>query len=71
MMRAAILIGRADGEHQPLGAGVREEAHLIGDWRPARCAIGAKLRLMQLDQVLGLASNKGCRKAIPPSRARD
>ena len=48
--------GVADSEHQPIGAGVQDEAHLIGDWRATRCAIGGKLRFVQLDQVLGLTA---------------
>ena len=48
--------GVADSEHQPIGAGVQDEAHLIGDRRAARRAIGGELRLVQLDQVLGLTA---------------
>jgi hypothetical protein len=47
-------------DHEPIafwiGASVQDEAHLIGDWRPARRAIGRKLRFVQLDQVLGLTA---------------
>ena len=42
--------GVADRKYQPIGAGVQDKAHLIGDWRATRCAIGGKLRFVQLDQ---------------------
>jgi len=55
--------GVADSEHQPIGASVQDEAHLIGDWRPARRAIRGKLRFVQLDQVLDIPFT------IPPASA--
>ena len=48
--------GVADGEHQPISGGVQHEADLIGDGGTAGRAIGSELRLVQLDQVLGLAA---------------
>ena len=39
---------------QPVGAGVQEEPHLVGERRAATGAIGRKLGLVLLDQVLGL-----------------
>ena len=59
--------GVADSEHQPIGAGVQDEAHLIGDRRPARRAIGGKLRLVQLDQVLGLTA-RAIKAVVKPFR---
>ena len=41
---------------QPVGAGVQEEPHLVGERRAAAGAIGRELALVQLDQVLGLAA---------------
>jgi hypothetical protein len=35
---------------------VKHEADLIGNGRTARCAIGRELRLVELDQVLGLSA---------------
>src|SRR6476619_8590779 len=48
--------GVAHGQHQPIGGGVENESDLIGERRTATGAIGGKLRLMQLDQVFGLAA---------------
>ena len=59
--------GVADSEHQPIGASVQDEAHLIGDWRPARRAMGGKLRLVQLDQVLGLTA-RAIKAVVKPLR---
>src|SRR6476646_4514494 len=41
---------------QPIGGGVENESDLIGERRTATGAIGGKLRLMQLDQIFGLAA---------------
>ena len=46
----------AHGQHQPISGGVENEANLIGERRTATGAIGGELRLMQLDQILGLAA---------------
>ncbi len=35
---------------------MQHEAHLVGDGGTAGCAIGSELRLVELDQVLGLAT---------------
>jgi hypothetical protein len=48
--------GVTHGQHQPLSGGVENEANLIGERRTAAGAIGGELRLMQLDQILGLAA---------------
>src|SRR6202166_1418306 len=48
--------GVAHGQHQPISGGVENEADLIGERRTAAGAIGGELRLMQLDQILGLAA---------------
>src|SRR5450631_2506522 len=48
--------GVAHGKHQPISGGVENEADLIGKRRTAARAIGGELRLMQLDQILGLAA---------------
>ena len=47
--------GVAHGQHQPISGGVENEADLIGECRTATGAVGGELRLMQLDQILGLA----------------
>ena len=47
--------GASDGEHEPIGGGVQDEPHLIGERAAAAGAIGRKLRLVQFDEVLGLA----------------
>ena len=44
------------GEHQPVRGGVQDQPHLVGERAAAAGAIGGKLRLVQFDQVLGLAS---------------
>src|SRR4030081_2535983 len=44
------------GEHQPVRGGVQDEPHLVGERAAAAGAIGGKLRLVQFDEVLGLAS---------------
>jgi hypothetical protein len=48
--------GVTHGQHQPISGGVENEADLIGERRTAAGAIGGELRLMQLDQILGLAA---------------
>jgi hypothetical protein len=48
--------GVAHGKHQPKSAGVENETDLIGARRTAARAIGGELCLMQIDQVLGLAT---------------
>ena len=48
--------GVAHGQHQPIGGGMEHEADLVGERRTATGAIGGELRLMQLDQILGLAA---------------
>jgi hypothetical protein len=42
--------------HQPISGGVENEADLIGERRTATGAVGGELRLMLLDQILGLAA---------------
>ena len=46
----------ADGPHQPIGGGVEEQPHLVGIGRATRGAVALQLGLVQLDQVLGLAT---------------
>src|SRR5262249_50073498 len=46
----------AQREHEPIGSGVQDEAHLIGERRAAAGAVGGELTLVHLDQVLGLAA---------------
>ena len=48
--------GVAHGEHQPIGGGVQDEPHLVGERAAAAGAVGGELGLVQLDQVLGLAA---------------
>ena len=48
--------GIAHGERQPGGGGVQHEPRLIGQRRAARGPVRGELRLVQLDQVLGLAA---------------
>ena len=48
--------GITEGEHEPIGGGVQDEPHLIGERAAAAGAIGSELRLVQFDQVLGLAA---------------
>ena len=48
--------GVTDSQHQPVGGGVQHEAHLVGECRSTTGAVGGKLALVQLDQVLGLAA---------------
>jgi hypothetical protein len=40
-------------QHQPVDGGMQHETHLIGECRAATGAVGGKLTLVQLDQVLG------------------
>ncbi len=46
----------ADREHQPISGGVQDGADLIGERRAARCAVGAELGLVQLDEDLRLSA---------------
>ena len=46
----------AQAPHQPVGCGVEEEPHLVGVGGAARGAVALQLGLVELDQVLGLAT---------------
>ena len=46
----------AQGPHQPVGAEMEEQAHLIGAGARAGGAIGGEMALPRLDMVLGLAA---------------
>ncbi|MEY9387592.1 hypothetical protein ABIF93_005849 [Bradyrhizobium japonicum] len=48
--------GVAHGQHQPISGRMEHETDLVGERRTAAGAIGGELRLMQLDQILGLAA---------------
>ena len=48
--------GVAHGQHQPISGRMEHETDLVGERRTAAGAIGCELRLMQLDQILGLAA---------------
>ena len=48
--------GVTQGEHQPVGAGVQDQPELIGEGAATGGAVRGELPLVQLDQVLGLAS---------------
>jgi hypothetical protein len=52
--RVRLGDGVAHGQHEPVSRGMQHEAHLIGECGAATGAIGSKLALVQLDQVLGL-----------------
>src|SRR6478609_4076430 len=56
--------------HQPIGSGVEQD--LVGECRTATRAVGGELRLVQFDEVLGLAAGAiyTSRRSIPPSRER-
>src|ERR1700738_1330010 len=45
-----------DSEHEPVGGSVQDQPHLVGERAAAAGAVGGELRLVQFDQVLGLAS---------------
>ena len=47
----------SDGEHQPVGRGVSDQAHLVGERTAAAGAVGSELRLVQFNEVLGLAAS--------------
>src|SRR5437588_3087239 len=53
---ARLWDGVTNGEDEPIGGGVEDEANLVGERRAATGAVGGKLGLVQLDQVLGLAA---------------
>ena len=53
---SARASGVAQGEHQPIGAGVQDQPELIGEGALAGGPVRGELPLVQLDQVLGLAS---------------
>ena len=48
--------GVAQGEHQPVGAGVQDQPELIGERALAGGSVRGELTLVHLDQVLGLAT---------------
>ena len=48
--------GVAQGEDQPVGSGVQDQPHLVGERAAAAGAVGSELRLVQFDQVFGLAA---------------
>src|SRR6266404_5550920 len=43
-------------EHQPVGGGVQDQPHLVGERAAAAGAVGGELSFVQFDQVLGLAA---------------
>jgi hypothetical protein len=45
-----------DGEHQPIGSGVQDQPHLVGERAAATGAVGGELSLVQFDEVFGLTS---------------
>src|ERR1700755_2563177 len=45
---------RPQVEQPPVGTGVQDQSHLVGERRSATGAIGRQLRLVLLDEVLGL-----------------
>ncbi len=46
----------AQGQHQPVGGSVQDQAELIGARIPAGRAIGGELRLVELDEILRFAA---------------
>ena len=46
----------ADGEHQPIGGGMEDEADLVSERRAAAGAVGGELALVHLDQIFRLAA---------------
>jgi len=55
----------AQGQHQPVGGGVDQQAELVGGGLGARGAIGCQMKLVRLDQVFGLrARSRFSRRAI-------
>ena len=54
--RDAARHGIAQGEHQPVGNGVQDEAELVGDQALAGRPVRVELDLVLLDQVLDLAA---------------
>ena len=48
--------GVTQRQQQPIGGGVQNETHLIGERRAATGAIGGKLGLVKFDQVLSLTA---------------
>ena len=48
--------GVAQFQHQPIGGGVQNEPHLIGERRAAGGSIRRQLALVQLDQIFHLAA---------------
>ena len=67
--RVSLRDGVAHGEDQPIGGGVKDEAHLIGGGGSAAGAVGGKLGLVQLDQVWpgrGRNRDSGEPPAVPP-----
>ena len=48
--------GVAHGQHQPISGRMEHETDLVGERRTAAGAVGGELRLMPLDQILGLAA---------------
>src|SRR5205085_11077979 len=52
----ALGIASRNSEHEPVGRGVQDQPHLIGERAAAAGAIGGKLGLVQFYQILGLAS---------------
>src|ERR1700751_6387997 len=46
----------AQGQHQPVGGGMDQEAELVGGGLGARGAAGSEMQLVRLDQVFGLSA---------------
>src|SRR5712675_641877 len=53
--RRALRNGTAHGKHKPVGGGVQDQAELVGFGIATGGAVGSKLALVQLDEVLGVS----------------
>jgi hypothetical protein len=47
--------GVSDAKHQPMGGGVQDKTHLIGERGAAGCAVGGELGFVRLDEVFRLS----------------
>jgi len=55
--RSGFWDGLSEAPHQPVGGGMQDQPHLVGIGQAAGGAIAGKLRLVHLDEVLGLAAS--------------
>ena len=54
--RVGVRDGIANGEHQPVGGGMQDQAHLVRERRATGGSVGGELGFVEFDEVFGLSA---------------